>query len=57
MAVFRVSKIFSFSEKVNYKWSIRGFMGNSNHKSLKGKTREYKDDVNDFKNLFKRTKD
>lgn len=57
MAVFRVSKIFSFSEKVNYKWSIRGFMGNSNHKSLKGKTREYKDAVNDFKNLFKRTKD
>lgn len=42
------------SRKIKYKWSIRGFMGNACHRSLKGSSQEYKAKVEEFKNLFKK---
>lgn len=41
------------TKKVNYKWSISGFMGNRYHRSLKGASKEYKDIVDEFKCLLK----
>lgn len=42
------------TKKVNYKWSIRGFMGNGDHRSLKGASKEYKNIVDEFKCLLKK---
>lgn len=42
------------TKKVNYKWSISGFMGNGNHRSLKGASKEYKSIVEEFKSLLKK---
>ena len=40
------------SKKIYYKWSIKGFMGNASHRSLKGFSQEYKTKVECFKKLF-----
>jgi hypothetical protein len=40
------------TKKVNFKWSIKGFMGNNSHVSLKGETKKYKENVALFKQLL-----
>lgn len=42
------------TKKVNYKWSIKGFMGNMDHRSLKGSPKEYKSIVEEFKKMLKK---